>query len=71
MLDGSDTVLPDPRSRRQPDGVHGWSRTYDPDTFTWTDQVWNGRQLAGGIIYELHVGTFTPEGTFAAADRAA
>ena len=67
VLDGSDTVLPDPRSRRQPDGVHGWSRTYDPDTFTWTDQVWNGRQLAGGIIYELHVGTFTPEGTFAAA----
>ena len=67
VLDGSDTVLPDPRSRRQPDGVHGWSRTYDPDTFTWTDQKWNGRQLAGGIIYELHVGTFTPEGTFAAA----
>ena len=67
MLDDGDTVLPDPRSRRQPDGVHGWSRTYDPDLFTWTDQKWNGRQLAGGIIYELHVGTFTPEGTFAAA----
>ena len=67
VLDDADTVLPDPRSRRQPDGVHGWSRTYDPDAFTWTDQKWNGRQLAGGIIYELHVGTFTPEGTFAAA----
>ena len=67
VLDDGDTVLPDPRSRRQPDGVHGWSRTYDPDTFSWTDQKWNGRQLAGGIIYELHVGTFTPEGTLAAA----
>ena len=66
-LDDGDTVLPDPRSLRQPDGVHGWSRTYDPTAYAWTDQMWNGRQLAGGIIYELHIGTFTPEGTFAAA----
>jgi len=67
VLDDSDTVLPDPRSRRQPDGVHGWSRTFDPDEFVWSDQMWTGRQLAGGIIYELHVGTFTPEGTLTAA----
>jgi maltooligosyltrehalose trehalohydrolase len=67
LLDESDTVLPDPRSRRQPDGVHGWSRTFDPDEYVWSDQKWTGRQLAGGIIYELHIGTFTPEGTLTAA----
>jgi maltooligosyltrehalose trehalohydrolase len=67
QLDGSERVLPDPRSRRQPDGVHGWSRTFDPDRFAWTDQTWTGRQLAGGVIYELHIGTFTSEGTLAAA----
>ena len=66
-LNGEDRVLPDPRSRWQPDGVHGWSRTFDPDAFNWTDETWTGRQLAGGVIYELHVGTFTPEGTLAAA----
>src|SRR5919202_2981664 len=66
-LDGSDTVLPDPRSQRQPEGPHGWSRTYDATAFSWTDEKWTGRQLAGGVIYELHVGTFTPEGTLAAA----
>ncbi|MCW2811705.1 MAG: treZ [Friedmanniella sp.] len=67
LLDGSDTVLADPRSRRQVDGVHGWSRTYDAASFAWTDDTWNGRQLAGSIIYELHVGTFTPDGTLDAA----
>ena len=67
LLDDSDTVLPDPRSRRQPGGVHGWSRTFDADEYVWSDQKWTGRQLAGGIIYELHVGTFTPEGTLTAA----
>ena len=66
-LDGADTVLPDPRSRRQPDGVHGWSRTYDPDSYSWSDESWTGRQLAGGVIYELHIGTFTEAGTLAAA----
>ncbi|HET6759392.1 MAG TPA: malto-oligosyltrehalose trehalohydrolase, partial [Propionibacteriaceae bacterium] len=48
-------------------GVHGWSRTFDADEYVWSDQMWTGRQLAGGIIYELHVGTFTPEGTLTAA----
>lgn len=66
-LDGADAVLPDPRSQRQPEGVHGWSRTYDANAYPWTDDRWTGRQLAGGVIYEMHVGTFTPEGTLAAA----
>ena len=62
--------LPDPRSRRQPDGVHGLSRTTDPTTYVWNDDDWAGRQLAGGAIYELHIGTFTPEGTLdSAIDR--
>ena len=58
---------PDPRSRWQPAGVHALSRTYDPSRFSWTDHSWTGRQLAGGVIYELHVGTFTPAGTLDAA----
>jgi maltooligosyltrehalose trehalohydrolase len=64
LLDARTDPLPDPRSRRQPDGVHQRSRTFDPTAFTWTDESWTGRQLAGATIYELHVGTFTPEGTF-------
>ena len=47
LLDHSDTVLPDPRSRRQPDGVHGWSRTFDADEFVWSDQKWTGRGARG------------------------
>jgi len=66
-VDGADRALPDPRSRRQPHGVHGLSRTFDADAFDWTDQGWTGRQLAGSVVYELHVGTFTPEGTLDAA----
>ena len=60
-------LLPDPRSLRQPDGVHGSSASYDPGGFAWTDQAWQGRELAGGVIYELHLGTFTPEGTLDSA----
>ena len=60
LVDDAETPVPDPRSRRQPDGVHGLSRTFDPTTYAWTDQAWTGRQLAGSMIYELHVGTFTP-----------
>ena len=67
LLDGDDTPLPDPRSRRQPDGVHALSRTFDTGAFPWTDERWTGRQLAGSCVYELHVGTFTPEGTLDAA----
>lgn len=67
LVDGDDTPLPDPRSRRQPDGVHGLSRTFDPGAHSWGDASWESPGLAGGAIYELHLGTFTPEGTLDAA----
>lgn len=57
-------LVPDPRTTEQPDGVHGLSQVSDR-SFDWTDQAWTGRVLPGQVIYELHVGTFTPEGTFA------
>ena len=57
---------PDPASRFQPDGVHGASVVVDPDAFRWTDESWSGLPLAHLIMYELHSGTFTPEGTFEA-----
>lgn len=65
-LDGGDP-RPDPRGRRLVDGPHGLTTPYDPTTFAWTDQDWAGQPLEGSVIYELHVGTFTPEGTFDAA----
>ena len=65
-IDGGDP-LPDPVSRSQPDGVHALSEIIDPDSFVWTDQPWRGIALADFVIYEIHVGTFTPEGTFDAA----
>jgi maltooligosyltrehalose trehalohydrolase len=58
---------PDPCSRFQPQGVHGPSLIVDPAAFKWSDAQWRGVQLPGQIIYELHIGTFTPEGTFDAA----
>lgn len=58
---------PDPVSRSQPDGVHSPSRVVDPDAFDWSDRGWNGLALDEYVIYELHAGTFTPAGTFAAA----
>ncbi|MGC4791627.1 malto-oligosyltrehalose trehalohydrolase [Micromonospora sp. DT178] len=67
LLDDDERALPDPRSPWQPEGVHGPSRRYDHAAFEWTDQAWTGRQLPGAVLYELHVGTFTPEGTFDAA----
>jgi maltooligosyltrehalose trehalohydrolase len=65
-LDGG-PPLPDPRSRWQPHGVHGPSRTVDHAAFGWTDAGWQAPALADSIIYEAHVGTFTPRGTFEAA----
>ena len=65
-VDGSPD-RPDPRSALQPDSVHGPSRTVDPTAWQWTDQDWTGKDLLGSVIYELHVGTFTPEGTLDAA----
>ncbi|ADG97747.1 malto-oligosyltrehalose trehalohydrolase [Segniliparus rotundus DSM 44985] len=67
LLDDDPTPLPDPRSPRQPDGVHGLSQRFAVNPELWTDQSWTGRQLCGGVLYELHIGTFTAEGTFAAA----
>ena len=57
---------PDPASRLQPDGVHGPSQTVHHSLFTWSDHGWKGIPLREYIIYEMHVGTFTPEGTFEA-----
>lgn len=70
VIDHGDELRADPRSRRQPDGVHSASAAFDAGAFEWTDTAWTGRQLAGGLIYELHLGTFTPEGTLdSAVDR--
>ncbi len=67
-VDGSaEHPIPDPRSPRQPDGVHALSQVHTLDPAAWTDQSWSGRQLPGASVYELHVGTFTTEGTFDAA----
>ena len=64
VLDDDPTVLPDPRSPRQPDGVHARSQLWQPAAGAWTDCDWAGRSIEGLVIYELHVGTFTPGGTF-------
>ncbi|HEY3355757.1 MAG TPA: malto-oligosyltrehalose trehalohydrolase [Polyangia bacterium] len=63
VLDG-DRERPDPVSRWQPQGVHGPSRVVDPRAFRWTDDAWRGLPVEALVLYELHVGTFTPEGTF-------
>lgn len=60
-------LRPDPRSRFQPDGVHGPSEVIDPATFPWTDTDWPGLEMAGLVVYELHIGAFTAEGTFRSA----
>jgi maltooligosyltrehalose trehalohydrolase len=58
---------PDPRSLWQPEGVHAASRVYDHDTYEWHDGSWRGVPLAGSVLYELHVGTFTEQGTLSGA----
>ncbi|KRF44452.1 malto-oligosyltrehalose trehalohydrolase [Terrabacter sp. Soil811] len=69
-IDGGDP-RPDPRSAWLPHGVHAASRTFDAAAHTWGDAEWrgtrDGRGVLGGVVYELHIGTFTPEGTFDAA----
>jgi maltooligosyltrehalose trehalohydrolase len=67
-LDGQ-RAFPDPASRFQPQGPHGPSQVIDPSAFSWHDQTWPGISLKGQVIYELHIGTFTPEGTFESALR--
>ncbi|MCP3143327.1 malto-oligosyltrehalose trehalohydrolase [Pyxidicoccus xibeiensis] len=65
-LDGEE-CLPDPCSRFQPEGPHGPSQVVDPHRYAWSDAGWRGVTLKGQVLYELHLGTFTPEGTCASA----
>ena len=67
LLDGNPQPWPDPRSQWQPHGVHGLSRIYDQKAFQWRDKFWQGPPLTGAVIYEMHIGTFTREGTFDSA----
>ena len=67
-IDGKDLV-PDPASRFQPEDVDGPSEVIDPRAFAWNDAGWRGRPWREAVIYELHVGTFTPEGTYAGVSR--
>lgn len=63
-IDGN-LVVPDPASRFQPDDVHGRSAIMDPGSFAWSDEAWKGRPWEEAVLYEVHVGTATPQGTFA------
>ncbi len=67
MMDNDEKWYPDPRSQWQPHGVHGMSRLYDQNSFAWSDGGFQAPPLASGVIYELHIGTFTSEGTLDAA----
>ncbi|MDH5275726.1 MAG: alpha-amylase family glycosyl hydrolase, partial [Gammaproteobacteria bacterium] len=62
-------IVPDPASRSNPEDVHGPSVVIDPESFAWKDDGWRGRPWHEAVIYELHVGTFSPEGTFAGVER--
>lgn len=66
-LDREDQMYPDPVSRFQPEGPHGPSQAVDPAGFRWTDEDWQGVGLNGQVLYEMHIGSFTREGTYAAA----
>jgi maltooligosyltrehalose trehalohydrolase len=68
-LDGGPQSYPDPASRYQPEGPHGPSQVIDPRAYRWSDGGWRGCGLPGQVLYEMHIGTFTPEGTWAAAER--
>ncbi|MFZ1121478.1 MAG: hypothetical protein WAN81_14725, partial [Candidatus Binataceae bacterium] len=68
-LDPGEAALPDPASRFQPGGPHGPSEIVDPGAFAWTDHTWRGVAREQLIIYEMHIGTFTPEGSWEAAAR--
>jgi maltooligosyltrehalose trehalohydrolase len=67
QVNGEDRALPDPRSLCQPGGVHALSRVYDQEAFSWSDGGFQPRLLSSAIIYELHIGTFTPDGTLDSA----
>ena len=67
LLDDDSTPYPDPRSRWQANGVHGLSRVLDQHQFRWTDDGFRAKPLSSAILYEMHIGTFTPGGTFDSA----
>src|SRR4051794_37239071 len=66
QLDGAE-AFPDPASRFQPSGPHGYSEVIDPSAFGWTDKNWRGVRIKGQVVYEMHVGTFTRAGTWSSA----
>ncbi len=66
-LDGEEQLYPDPASRFQPEGPQGPSEVIDPSAFAWTDTGWTGAPARGRVVYEMHIGTFTPEGTWRSA----
>lgn len=66
-LDGDDYLYPDPASRYQPAGPHGPSQVVDATAFPWTDDQWRGPPERNRVLYEMHIGTFTPEGSYRAA----
>jgi maltooligosyltrehalose trehalohydrolase len=68
VINGQEPAVPDPRTQWQPNGVHGESRVVDHTTFPWGDSGWQAPPLSSALIYELHLGTFTPEGTLKAAE---
>jgi maltooligosyltrehalose trehalohydrolase len=68
-LDGDEKAYPDPAARWQPDGPHEMSAVVDPASFEWHDEIWPGPTRKGQVVYELHIGTFTSEGSFAAGMR--
>lgn len=67
QLDDEARLYPDPASRSQPAGPHGHSEIIDPSSFAWNDSNWRGAPLKGQVLYEMHVGTFSPEGTWGGA----
>ncbi len=66
-LEGNAVLAADPASRFQPEGPSGFSKVVDPKSFPWQDQDWQGITPSGQVLYEMHIGTFTPEGTYQAA----
>jgi maltooligosyltrehalose trehalohydrolase len=66
-FDGDGPLFPDPASRFQPEGPHGPSQIVDPSAYRWTDEHWNGVQIEGQVLYEMHIGSFTREGTWKSA----
>jgi len=67
LINGRERIFPDPASRFQPEGPHGLSQIVDPQSYDWKDQGWKGVRINEQVIYEMHIGTFTPAGTWNAA----